>query len=229
METGATDNGSGLVVDWQSAFLDQGFPNNPKVYSDVVIEYQTEAGGSSSPETLTVSVIPDSGTGSEVTLGTISSAARTTTVLSLPDDYETRNIAVRITGTIAQPVMIYGVWIHYYVLERRALSFDSGPTDLSPDGRVCDIDGIEVTIRSAATITWTLFTDWGSSGLVSQATGTIAATPRTTVVIPTAKTRGFQYRLVLNSTGEFQVFTARLRIQPLGETVPFTSPMLPLT
>lgn len=227
METGSTDNGAALAVDWQSAFLDQGLPNNPKVYSDVVIELQTEIGGAGPAETLSIALIPESGTAAAISLGTITASDRATKTLTIPGGLEAKNVAIQISGSVLKTVIVYGVWIHYYALERGALSFDSGPMDCASDGRLCDVDQLELTLRSTGTITWTLYTDYNGA-MASRATGTIATTGRTSFQIPVTAVRGIQFQLKLTATSEFSLYAARVRLQPLGEIIPFTSTILPL-
>lgn len=219
LEDGADDGGQPIPVIWQSRYLDQGAPNTEKTYSDVVIEFKT-AFGQQTPATLTVDAVFDNGT--VVALGTIGSGTRVTRIfsLNLGSGLTASNFAIRVSGGATSTCYIYGVWIHWYIENRKGLSFDTGVVDLA-GGDPAETDVFEAELTTTAPVDWKLFTDLPGSSLAQRLTSAIAqgSGRRTEPIRLAAKQTGRRGRLVFNSTGLFQMHTLRQRVRRFGEYV----------
>ncbi len=158
------DNGTPFTALWQSRFEDQGLPDNDKSYSDIEIDFESGINrpglGVSAVSTLSVYLVFNNLT--KVFIGNISSATRTTKILKIPTPagasdhapiggvgYLARNVAVRIEGTITAAAQIFGTYIHWWPLERWALSFDVGHTDLGAPERAKQCDYLEIYLTAS--------------------------------------------------------------------------------
>ncbi len=158
------DNGTPFAAVWQSRFEDQGLPDNDKSYSDLEIDFEsgiTLPGlGMSAVSSLDVYLIFNNLT--KVFIATISSATRKTVILKIPTPagesdhapvdgigYLARNVAVRIEGNIDAVAQIFGTYIHWWPLERWAISFDVGHTDLGFPERAKQCDYIEIYLTAS--------------------------------------------------------------------------------
>ncbi len=213
-----TDAGAAIPLTWQSAFLDQGLPDNPKMYADLVIDYRT-AEANQTTSTLAASVMYDYGVA--VALGNLSSNVRTKARFPLGTGGKGRqatNISVRIAGSASSTVTIFGVYIHYYVLPRQGLTFDSGVFDLGTDQAKL-MDRFELEFECAGAVNWTFYSDLPGGVLTQRDTGTISATAgqrNITVPIGAAGYYGRRGRLVLTSTQTLVVHGLRIRTLPIG-------------
>ncbi len=158
------DNGSPFRAIWQSRTEDQGLPDNDKSYSDVEIDFESAITlpglGSSAISTLSVYLVFNNLT--KVFIGNISSATRKTVILKIPTPadgsdhfpadgigYLARNVAVRIEGDIEAVAQVYGTYIHWWPLERWAISFDVGHTDLGAPERAKQCDYLEIYLTAS--------------------------------------------------------------------------------
>lgn len=163
LESGTTDNGDAIPLAYQSGYSSQGAPDNDKHYADLVIEYNSRG------RTFTVHVYLDNGA-SVATLGTITSASRIETPFRLNDGegYEGRNISIGLSSEDEGDgdAEVFGLFLHYYLLPRQGLTWDSGRIAIDPKG-VAQIDGLafDVETPSAGSIGWKLYTDLPGPGL----------------------------------------------------------------
>lgn len=229
-----TDAGGAITVLWQSRFFDQGLPDIFKHYSDVEIEFQT-ATRTGSPATLTLSIVYNNEI--KVSLGTISSATRTTAIFPLrailaayqnaqDEGLLAKNIAIRLEGSVSSECVVYGAFIHWYPEERLALSFDTGFTDLGIAERVKQVDHFEYyeTGTGAAQLR-NFYSDLPGRILTQRLSETVAEPigrgtirQRLTSVI-----EGRNFRLTFGSTGPFQMHAIRARMRPIGEYIDGTN------
>jgi len=208
LESGTDDAGDPIPVIWQSPSFDQGLPNNPKVYSDLVIDFE-------SPDPLVVKVLYDDGT-AEALASIFSTNGRSTTVLPLAVDGQGRRgrmIAVRIVGDIRAEAVIYGVHLHWYPEERNGKSFDSGVLDFSGPARVIEI---EAEITSAAPVNWAVDTDNFGAAIAERDREAMPATSRKPVLARLkAAADGRRGRVRMWSDGEFQLHSLTVRVEGL--------------
>lgn len=224
VESGSTDAGAAIPVRWQSAFLDQGLPDNLKMYGDLVIEFQTGV-GSETPSTLTVKMLTDNGA-TELSLGSISGGTRQTATFRLNGGAgaEARNGAILIEGDATSTCIIYAVYLHWYALERVGQTFDSGVIDLGTEV-LKQVDRIEADVTAAAQVNWRSWSDVPGNLLVARESGNFGATggrKTQTVIIRTGGgvdtiTEGRRLRYVLDSPGAMQIHALRLRVRLVPE------------
>jgi hypothetical protein len=226
LETGAADAGEAIVVDWQSRYHDQGLPDNPKVYGDVVVEYRT-AFGSETPSDLTLALRFDNGATAEA-IGTLRSSTWAKAVFPLNGGAgrEALNLAVRIDGNVRSTCIIKSVYVHWYAKARRAKNYDSGVTDLGSE-LVKQLDAMELdlTAQSAGTLTWRWLGDL-PGGLIAQrqtATAAIAAGQKVYEVVLPAMVEAHKLRLLLTADVEFAVNGVRARVLEIGQYVDGTN------
>jgi len=217
-ERGLQDGESAIPLVWQSGYDDQGLPDNPKMYADLVIDYRTAESGET-PATLNVSVLYDHG--NEVSVGTLNSGTRTKARFKLGIDgkgHKATNIAVRIAGNASSTVTIVGVYIHYYALARQGMTFDTGVFDLGIEHAKL-MDRFELDVECAGTITWTFYTDLPSGVITQRDTGTFSpGANRRTIQVPIGATGyyGRRGRLVLTANQALSVHALRIRALPIG-------------
>lgn len=235
-----TDLGYPISLVWQSRYLDQGLPDNDKVYTDLAIEYRTADGPAETPSTLTVQVLYDDGTVEAV--GTLTSASWATAPFSLGsvagEGRTARRASVRITGAASSTCRIRYVHLYYYVLARKGRSYDTGVIDLG-SRQVKQVDRLEMETTATDTVTWKLYSDLPGGAVAQRRTsayGTAAANPPRTVVPVTladpsavqsgtlinpgdasGPVEGRILRLALACPGDLQVHRIRMRARVLGE------------
>lgn len=210
------DAGSPITVKWQSRYLDQGASNTDKTYSDVVIDFATARAGQS-PSTLTVEAVFDNGT--VLGLGTISSATRTTRTFSLLSGQGVKavNFAIRVTGAITSQCWIYNAWVHWYLENRKGLSFDTGVVQLA-GGDPADTDVFEAEITTSQPLSWQIQTDLPGGVMAARQSATLPhlAGRRVEPVRLAAVQTGRNGRLVFHSAGLFQMHRLRQRVRRFG-------------
>jgi hypothetical protein len=234
LEDGAGPEGiAGHVpVAYQSAYLDSGDPDNEKTYGDLVLNHNT--GGA----TLNVDIRRNKNADA-FTLATINSSSMTRQVIPMvyPATYptvalrgqaiEAFNVSIRIygNGPLAYPgVAIDGpIILHHFLKPTRAMTWDSGPTDLGMQG-VKEIDRIEIDIDAPSALNIYLWTDLTGSGALSLAqaislTGTNgrAILPVIGVGLPfQGRIWRFQLQAGPASPKPFLLYRFRVRAVPIG-------------
>lgn len=162
LESGTTDDATAIALTYQSGYSNQGALDNDKVYADLVVEHNTRG------RTFTVYAYIDNGA-TVLTLGTVTSSSRTETPLSLTpvsfhDDegLRGRDVSIRLFSDDegAGPAEIYGIFLHYYLLPREGLTWDSGKITLDAH-KVAQLDGLafDVEIAASGSLAWKLWTD----------------------------------------------------------------------
>lgn len=212
---GFTDPLGSVWVAWQSRYLDQGLPDNLKRYCDLEIEFQT-GNEAEEPSTLSVYTVYDNGRKESV--GTISSASRTTAILPL-GEARAKNVAVRIEGDAASPCIIYGTYLHWYAEERTAKTYDSG---VLGGERVRQVDMVELVLTGEGQeITRSLASDLPGGTLEERdAVEFDAPDGRGTSRARLASiVEGRNLRLRLGSDTAFQLHAARIRQREIGEYI----------
>ena len=132
LETGTTD-GAGVAIwlAWQSAYYNQSFPDNDKVYTSLVIDFAAVSG-----DRIEVYLYPNNGRDAAVDLGTLvgDGTGRSTMEFSIGDDdspgLEAKNISVRLESSALGEVVIYSIILYYYVEAREASLVSTIPLDL---------------------------------------------------------------------------------------------------
>lgn len=223
LEQGLVDGAAAIALRWRTAYLDQGAPDNLKRYEDLVIEYQTAFGAETPAATLNVSLVLDNGA-TVISLGTISSASRTTKTFSraLADaEWEGKNFSLLIEGSAAKTCIIYAAYVHYTVEPRRGCSFDSGVIDLG-SRLLKEVEAIEFDVDAAAstTMNWEVASDWPGGAMASRAsaTGLAISSGRNTITIPVSA-EGRRLRLRYTSVGCPQLYGVRLKYRTKGELI----------
>lgn len=228
-----TDGGSAINVKWQSAYFDQGLPDNIKLYCDIEVDGQTSFLDAETPNTLTIYLVYD--TGIKVNLGTFQAATRTTKVFldtSAQSDgtnvgQRAKRAAIRIEGNISTgTVVINGVYLHWYPEERSGLAWDSG---LLTTEQAQQVDHIEFAMTgSAQSITNKMAGDLPGN-LLTQSGATPASftapngrglyRSRLSAVV---EGRNLRFSLS-NTTTPFQLHAARIRKRTIGEYIDGTT------
>lgn len=227
-----TDNGNPIPVLWQSRFSDQGLPDNYKWYADLEITFQTAGPNEAGASMLTVSLCYDNGT--QVTLGTISSASRTTVGFGqqMPDTNPTngekglraKNVSVVISGNVTNTCIIYGVYLRWYPEERVGLVYDSGFTNLGAPERVKQADYVEMYAsgtQPGQAITSGIYSDLPGSALTLRETLSLTLPVGRgdvrTRLASLAEGRNFRWRT--SSANGWQAHSVRVRSRVIGEYI----------
>ena len=219
---------------YQSRYEDQGFPDTRKTYSDLVITHNTQ------DKTLTVVVVVNNGraTTDEIQLdATLDSTTLTRQVVPLVypaawavtalrgQPIEGLNIAIRITGQGATtPLEIHGPLIlHYYIQQRKARVFDTGPIDHGTQA-VKRIDLVELDVDNTdGQITLTIYSDIPGGMTTRVAINIAAAAGRRKIPVVVANWEGKLFRYTVGFTKGspgaeegFLLYGLRVRALPIG-------------
>jgi hypothetical protein len=214
IEQGTADAGVAIPVLWQSAFSDQGLPNNRKVYADLVVDFK-------SAQVLTVAMVYDNF--AVEAAGTAQSTDRTTATFRLGTGGLGRralNAAVRISGDVTSETVIYGVYLHWYAEARIGKTYDSGVSD---DGTAQAklYTEMEFHVEADGQVCWALHTDVPGGVMAQRDSGNFAATAgrKTVPVVFAANVFGCHRRLLVWSDQTFALHGIRLRVLPVGEYI----------
>lgn len=208
---------------YQTRFLDQGMPDNPKEYVELVVDIELNGSaatvyafydnGGSSPGAKSASVV-----------GTISGTVRKKVHISLgPDGVLGTNISVRIeiagAGTSGSPIAlpaIHGVFIYYYPEARQTYSITLRP--FNPGPGVWQIKELAYDINAAANVTAKLLTDLPGNELTLRETDTITAhSYRRNYELPQSSIwEGRTFQVMLDASGLFQIYAARMAVRHVG-------------
>lgn len=230
LDSGDTDAGDPINLNYLSRYWDQGFPDNPKHYAELVLEDVYTAG-----QPLTVTVIFNRGA-TTLPLGTINTSTPTVVRFPIGDEGTVAdNIAIEINGDSTAEVIIGKMTIAYQVLPRRSKSAFTRVIDLGSP-HVKEAVEIEIDLDITADTQVALYCDSPIFGSVVEVeTWTITGTGRR--IRPrqfAAPFFGKLWKLHISSTGEFQVYGARLKVRELPAyadgsfnqswTMPFVAP-----
>lgn len=224
LESGTTDNGASMPLAWLSAYHDQGFPDNPKVYGDLVITYRT--GDQNGTSSLTVFLYVNNGQ-TIVAIGTLNASDRTTVVFPLTgvdgtSGYVAKNFAIRVAGNATTECAILDAFIYWRIEARNGKSFDSGVIDLgSPLAKEVDQLELEATAEAPATLTYYLRSDLPGAAIAARLTGAIPLTTARQNLrkILASIVDGRKYRLICIVDQKFQMHAARLRVLEIAEYI----------
>lgn len=220
LETGTSDNGSGIPLVYQSKYFNAGISDAKKTFEDLVIEADT--GGA----TLTVAAYNEAGTALTVTPSTFSTSAgvRTKTIFqfeSTGKGVQAYSVSIRITGTAntSNPTVIFGSFLHYYPEQRSAFSFDSDETNLGIHG-VKLIRSVELDIENSGTASLQVYTDLPGSSMASRETISIASGTGRRVVpkMMASQYKGYLNRFVLDGSG-YNLYGLRAEVKPIGDYI----------
>src|SRR5512143_1590695 len=223
LESGRSDAGVPIQLTWISKFTDQGAPNNQKTYQDLVIDHNT--GGSSA----TVKALINNGY-TIVTLGSITSTTKTQTVFRIGTEQGTlgKNFAALIECTksdaLDHVVQLYGVYLHYYVEARGALTWDSDELDAGTQ-KVKALRAVELDMNNPGAVTVQVYTDMPGNNMALRTSKTVpVSTTRRKYQVPLGRPyyEGRHVRVIVmaaDGVTEFQLYGARLELQPFGEDV----------
>ena len=229
LEDGSGDeDGSNTSLAFQSAYLDGGSPDHEKTFGDLVISHNTLGA------TLTVTIKVNKGADSFV-LTTISSASLTRQEIPMlypaghanaGQPIEGFNLAVRIAGNgpIAFPGAIIDspIIVHAFLKPRKAMTWDSGPTDHGSTGAKV-VDAVEVDMDGGAAKLF-IQTDVPGGVLIERtAGGTGIVVPATSgrqtqrIVLPAPiNGRLLRYQVYASGSTPILVYKVRPRILPVG-------------
>jgi hypothetical protein len=211
LETGSTDAGSAIAVNYQSKYYDFGAPDSDKTHEDFTIEID------SAGATLTVTAFLNNGATS-VALGTVSGSGRTRSVLQFNSGLGTkaRNISIRVTGSVSSPITIYKATLNYYFEARQAKSFDTDEVPLG-EGKMALVREIQLDLDNAAQVTLTVQSDQPGEAMATRQQPTIAlsTTRRMAHTVFSSDYRGFLHRFILSGT-DFRLYGARAFVKVIG-------------
>jgi hypothetical protein len=211
LETGTQDAGSNINIDFFSRYMDQGVSDNEKTYEDFTIDIDT------GNQALAVTAYFNDGSAS-VSLGNVTTTGRTRVVLQIDsaEGYISRNIAIRITGSISSAVVIYDMAINYYFEARQAKSFDTDEMDFGT-GKMKLIRETMLDLENTALITLNLLTDQPGGAMAARQAPTFAlgTTRRMAHIVFNADYRGKLIRQYI-SGADFRLYGMRSLIKVYG-------------
>jgi hypothetical protein len=231
---GYVDGGPGgyaQALIFQSGFQDCGAADNPKVLSDLVIDFQTGADDGAGNNVITVELLLDNGAGGTVAAGTLNSTARAKQALTGLPDPETdpvqfNNLAIRLTCPATLPVTIYAIYL-YYTVEARAANAVVTLPFAPAGGRVVQVRELQVDVdNSAGRVDVELSSDMPGNAIATRATYTIPqSSGRRPIMLPfggqtVVEGRLFQFEisgsLAAIDVGPFQLYAARMLMRIVG-------------
>lgn len=219
LEDGILDAGLSFPLKYLSGYRDQGAPNNPKNYQDLVIDHNTQG------TVLTAELVTDNG--QRVTnLGTFFSTQRTQTVFRIngTDGVIGKNAAVHIhgdiLGTTPEPCTIFAIFLHYYLEARRAKTWESDELDFATQ-KVKAIRAVELDIANATEAVCQVHTDLPGNAMAARTSKIVpGGSSRRKVQVPIPESiEGRHLRIVVfiaDQTEEFQLYGARVWLQAYG-------------
>lgn len=221
LESGSLDNTRAISLVWHSGYHDQGFPDNQKVYGELVITHRNGDQNGTSP--LTVSLYFNNGQAS-FAIGTLNSSDRFTSNFPLNgiEGYAYKNVAIRVEGDATTECAIFDAFIYWRLEARNGKTFDSGVIDLgSPLAKEADQLELEVTAEVPGTLTYYLRSDLPGASIVARLNGTIPLTTARQNLrkILASIVDGRKYRLICTGDQKFQMHAVRLRVTEVAEYV----------
>lgn len=211
MENGTDDAGSTIPVDFISRLYNAGAPDTDKTWEDVTIEANT--GGVA----LTATAYLDNGA-TTVALGTVTSSSRQRFILQLNAalGQKSRNIEIRINGSVSVQVALYAVVLNYYTEARQGKSFDTDEVD-SGTHRMKLLREAVIDCDNPGSITLKVYSDHPAEAMALRETKTIStsSTRRMAHVMFDEDIQGFLHRLVMSAT-DLRIYALRLLIKIIG-------------
>lgn len=211
LNTGNTDEGAAIPIDFLSKAYDVGLQDSEKVFEDITIYHDT--GG----QTLDVTIYYAEGIG---IAGTINSSARSRTVIQLNDGdgIRARNLAIRISGSVTVPIFIDSIDIPWYVEPREAKSYDTGAVN-GGTNKVKLIRELRSRIENDNSVEVRLDTDIPAFGLAlreSHTVGTNLFRRAEPIVMTGGEHYGHIFRVVASGTGYFHMADLEVLLQVIG-------------
>ena len=211
-----------IPVVYQSHYEDCGQPDTPKVWLEVVVDYEFAG------DTATVSAQFNSGTTAGVVLGTITGTARQSTSFPLGTDGTlSKNISITITASASHLLVLHNVYLYYYEEARLAAAASTIPVDLGI-GKVKQCKELELDIDTTlGPVNVNIYSDLPGNALAVRQTPVVAQAPGRGVLRfpfsvagpPPTFTEGYLWRVALTattSTGYFKLYAVRLLMRPVG-------------
>jgi hypothetical protein len=225
------------AVRYQSAYQDCDLPDHEKTWADLVLSHNTQG------QTLTVFARVNKNGGNtgddthdsatSFALATINSSTLTRQIIPLvyPATYavpalvgkpiRSFSLSIRITGNGALTPMVIEspMLLHYYVESRRARRFDTSVTDHGIEG-VKEVDMVEFDIDASQGGAFQIASDI-PGGVVTDrlpAGQAIAATSgrQSIRLVFSSAVDGQLLRYVATTTADFEIYSARARVLPIG-------------
>ena len=208
--------GAAIGLVYQSHYEDAGFPDNQKMWLDLVIDYEF-AGG----DTATVWLGYDGGATALTPMGgSLTGAGRRQTAYPLgADGVLAKSISVAITASANNLLIIHNIYLYCYVEARLGNAASTIPIDLgSPKVKQCKELQLDID-ASNGSVAVNVYSDLPGNQLAVRQTPTVATTTgRSVLKFPFPVTEGFLWRLALRGTG-FRLYSARLLMRPIGTYV----------
>ncbi len=219
LDQGTTDEGNPILLAFQSGYYNQGAPDNDKVYTGLVIEFQAQAGDNVTVFTFFNSAAGLEGDGAIGSL--IGSGGRQTADFEIGSDHEgllARSISVRLECAAMQEVLIHSITLYYYVEARLATIVNTIPLDLGTN-KVKQIRELQLDIdTSNGTASADVSTDLPGNQIAVRDTRAIAGSDgRRNFQLPLAATyEGRLLQLSVYSPNAFRLYAARLLMRLVG-------------
>jgi hypothetical protein len=209
----APDLGNPIQLFYQSRFEDCGYPDNQKVWLDLVIDAETNGNN------LVVKTALDNGEQPLVTLGGFQNTERGKYTFAL-NEIEATNLAIVLNCAASGPgVRIHAMYLYYYVEARLADSIVTVPFQLGA-GRVVQVKELQVdsdTSQGPATVA--MLSDLPGNALASRMSASVAKGSRRLLQLPVQQAifegRLFQF-LMTAQQGPFRLYGARALIRVVG-------------
>jgi hypothetical protein len=211
MENGTDDAGSSIPLVFHSRLFNAGLPDSDKTWEDCTIEANT--GGTA----LTVTAYTSDGAVA-IALGTITSSSRQRFVLSLAAalGVVSRNIAIRVSGSVSAQAEINALVVNFYPEARQAKSFDTDELSLGTH-KLKLVREAKIDADNAAAITVTLRSDHPGEAMTLRDTKAVAlsSTRRMAHVVFNGDIKGFLHRVVM-AGNDFRIYALWLLVKVIG-------------
>ncbi len=212
LETGLTDSGSAIHLDYLSKDYDMGRPDMDKKFEDFTIE--TLPG--SSPLTITAYFNGRMEDASSVSLGTTSGGREVFRVTSDGKGKLARTMAIRLEGDASAETVINKLIINHYLAARQAKTYDTIPFDAGT-AKVKLIREMFVDLDNPAAATLALYTDQPGFAMAERDTGVfgISSERRGERKVFSSDYYGHLMRMIIQGE-DIRVHGARALLQVVG-------------
>lgn len=204
-----------IVCTYQSHFENDGTPEIPKTWLEVVVDIELIQSGSSNDAAI-VDFAPNNGS-TFTTVGTIATPGRSQVSFSL-GAVEAKNASILINVASVYGVILHNVFLYFYEEVRYALVATTLPTDLGV-GKVKQCKELELDIAAPnGTVAVVIQSDLPGNALASRQTPTVASAGRAIKKFPFGITEGLLWKIILtgNSSKTFQLYSARLLMRVMA-------------